>query len=233
MVQLVDYDYKILDNVNGHDILQKLEYAGRTCYKSENLGQNPEEEFEITKKFIANIIKRGHTSVLEHVSLSVAFIADVGFYKDLTRHRAGTAFSIESTRWCRYGNGKHGDELYFMSPVHIKGENAINSYLSTMQSIEDSYLQMSKENSPVDAIRMLLPHSTKAMIIMTANLRAWRHILKIRTEKAVHPCISGLLTCLLEEFKQKIPVIFDDIESQVSSEYFTNTIRDNLGKTKW
>jgi thymidylate synthase (FAD) len=232
MVQLIDYDYKILDKIDGKQILEKLEYAGRTCYKSENKGTTEEEKWENTKNFVSNIIKREHTSVLEHVSITVGFIADIGFYKDITRHRAGTAFSIESTRWCRYGKGKNGSELYMMKPVHLKKEE-FEEWLPIINKIETAYLSMSSKGAPVDVLRMLLPHSTKATVIMTANLRAWRHILKIRTEKSVHPCISGLLTCLLEEFKNKIPVIFEDIESEVSDAYFTKTIRTNLGHSQW
>ena len=58
---------------------------------------------------------------------------------------------------------------------------------------------------------MLLPHSIKADVIMTANLREWRHILKLRAAPAAHPSIQQLMKILLKEFKAKIPVVFDDI----------------------
>ena len=46
-------------------------------------------------------------------------ICDVGVYKDLTRHRAGASFSIESTRYCNYSKDKFDNEIKFIEPVKL------------------------------------------------------------------------------------------------------------------
>lgn len=65
--------------------------------------------------------------------------------------------------------------------------------------------------SPQEA-RAVLPNSLKTEIVMTANLREWRHFLKLRTSPAAHPQIREVAIPLLNELKSLIPVIFDDIE---------------------
>ena len=59
--------------------------------------------------------------------------------------------------------------------------------------------------------RAVLPNSLKTEIVMTANLREWRHFLKLRTSPAAHPQIREVAIPLLDELKSLIPVIFDDI----------------------
>ena len=65
--------------------------------------------------------------------------------------------------------------------------------------------------SPQEA-RAVLPNSLKTEIVMTADLREWRHFLKLRTSQAAHPQIREVAIPLLNELKSLIPVIFDDIE---------------------
>ena len=70
---------------------------------------------------------------------------------------------------------------------------------------------MAELGCKADACRMLLPHSTKSEIIMTANLREWRHVLRLRTAPAAHPSVQQVMKMVLKEFKKNIPVVFDDI----------------------
>ena len=48
---------------------------------------------------------------------------------------------------------------------------------------------------------------------MTANLREWRHILKLRTAKDAHPQMRQIAFMVLDIFKNKLPVIFEDIKN--------------------
>jgi thymidylate synthase (FAD) len=59
--------------------------------------------------------------------------------------------------------------------------------------------------------RSVLPNSLKTEVIMTANLREWRHFFRLRTSKAAHPQMREVTIPLLEELKTKIPVVFDNI----------------------
>lgn len=196
-----------VDNLNKLEILNKIETAARNCYKSTS-----EMTEETAIKMIERLIASGHESVLEHQSITVKFICDVGAYKDITRHRHAS-FSIESTRWCNYSNDKFGNELTFVKPCNIEEDTKEYSiWLDTMLYIEQQYNEMSRIGAKPDQLRLLLPHSTAATVVMTANLREWRHIFKLRCSKSAHPAVQQIMKQVLVLFKSKIPAVFDDIK---------------------
>jgi len=208
MAKVVPASFEILTELNGTEILKHIEKIARTCYRSEDKITKDDAS---ARQIIATLIKLGHEAMIEHYNVSVRFICDVGFYKDLTRHRIAS-FAIESTRYCNYSKGKFGEELVMIKPVHIaEGSPEYDIWYKCMCDIEKSYMEMAKIGCRPDQLRMLLPHSTKAEVNITANLREWRHIFKLRGAKTAHPTIVHLIRPLLKEFQQKIPVIFDDI----------------------
>ena len=161
------------------------------CYRSENA--ITEDSY---KRLLKNCINRGHESVLEHEKITIRMCCDVGTYKELTRHRFGS-FSIESTRYCNYSKDKFENEIKFIKPCNIEYGEIYNLWANEMQNIEYTYQKMSKQNCTPDQMRMILPHSTAAEVMMTANIREWRHILSLRCSKATHPSIRQLLIPLL------------------------------------
>ena len=64
--------------------------------------------------------------------------------------------------------------------------------------------------TPQDA-RQVLPIGIVSQIVITANLREWRHIFKLRTAPDAHWEIRRVMTNLLKEVKERVPVVFDDI----------------------
>ena len=206
MVKIVEPHVEIITPLNGDAILKHLELCARNCYKSEDK-ITPDSARTMIKK----LLELGHEAMIEHYNLTVKLTCDIGVYKDLTRHRL-VSFAIESTRYCNYSKGKFGNELSVMKPCHIK-ENTpeYDLWLNTMQIIEKNYNQMAALGCRPDQLRMLLPHSTKADVIMTANLREWRHIFKLRCAPAAHPTVQEVMDMLLAKLKNEIPVIFDDI----------------------
>ena len=196
-----------VEKYDGVKIMRNIERAMRTCYKSE--GSMTSDSYN---KLLKMAVVSGHESVMEHEKISVRFLTDVGAYKDLTRHRAGVAFSIESTRWCNYAKGKFDKSIKFMNPVHITDPNNYATWKETMKNIEIYYMVMADNKATPDQLRMLLPHSTAAEVCMTCNIREWRHILSLRTQKNVHPSIRQILIPLLLKFKQDMPILFEDIE---------------------
>ena len=82
----------IIDTFDSVQIMQNLERACRTCYRSED--KITDESY---KTLLKNCINRGHESVLEHEKITIRMVCDIWVYKDLTRHRIAS-FSIESTR---------------------------------------------------------------------------------------------------------------------------------------
>jgi thymidylate synthase (FAD) len=207
-LKIVEPSYEILTPIDGTEILKHLERIARTCYRSENLIS---EDDSSARKIIGSLIKSGHEAMIEHYSISVRFICDVGFYKDISRHRLAS-FAIESTRYCNYSKNKFGNQISFIKPVNIKeGTPEYELWYNTLVCIQDNYNEMSKLGANPDQLRMILPHSTAAEVNITANLREWRHIFKLRTNSHAHPSLQELLIPLLKEFQSKIPIIFDDI----------------------
>lgn len=207
MVKIVEPGFEILEPIDGQRIVKNIEYYARVCYKSENKITEGSAE-----NFLKSIIKSGHESVLEHEKITVIFTCDVGFYKDITRHRAGTSYSIESTRWCNYGGKKFGSEISVIRPCNIEvGTEAWNIWLKSMEDMERHYMDMVAAGCKPDQLRMVLPHSTKATAVVTCNLRSWRHMFKLRAAKSAHPSIQQLMKPLLALFMKEIPYIFDDL----------------------
>lgn len=196
-----------VESFDGLKIMKNIELACRTCYRSEGIISD-----ESYKHLISNCISRGHESVLEHEKITIRLTCDIGVYKDLTRHRIAS-YSIESTRFCNYSKDKFGNELKFIKPCNIEeGTTEFALWLNTMNIINNTYNEMSKLGCTPDQMRMILPHSTAAEVVMTANIREWRHILDLRTKKMTHPAIRQLLIPLLLLFKKEMPELFDSIE---------------------
>jgi len=215
-----------VEKYDAKKINKNIERACRTCYRSENL--ITEDSY---KKLLTNCITRGHESILEHEKVTVRIQCDIGFYKDITRHRAGTAFSIESTRYCNYGKDKFNKNIKFIEPVFITDENNYNIWKRTMEEIEKNYLEMSNNGATADELRMLLPHSTAAEITMTCNMREWKHIFELRCAKMAHPSIRQILIPLLLKFKKDFPEIFENIsyDENMPTEWYAElrTMKEN------
>ena len=196
-----------VEKFNGLEIMKRLERACRTCYRSE--GSITEDSY---KTLLTNCIKSGHESILEHEKITVRIYNDIGSYKDLTRHRAGASFSVESTRFCNYSKDKYTNNIKFIDPVFITDEKNYECWKSAMENAEKYYMEMANNGARVDELRMLLPHSTAAEYVMTCNIREWRHVLSLRTSKRVHPSIRQVLIPLLLKLKEEMPELFNDIE---------------------
>lgn len=195
-----------IEDFDGTQIMQNIERACRTCYRSEE--SITEDSY---KKLLTNCINRGHESVLEHEKITIRMVCDIGVYKDLTRHRFAS-FSIESTRYCNYGKDKFNNEIKFIEPCNIeKGTTEYEQWFNIMNIIEKAYNEMTDLGCTPDQMRMILPHSTAAAVTMTANIREWKHILELRCSKMAHPAIRQLLIPLLLIFQARMPEIFKDI----------------------
>lgn len=201
--------YKILFMENGDTILNRIEAAGRTCYKSEEkITQGS------SKSFVKQIIKSGHHSVIEHVNITVKFICDRGVSHELVRHRLA-AYSQESTRYANYSKDKFENEITVIKPVFWeKGSKEYSRWENGMENAEKSYLDLIAEGARPEQARSVLPNSLKTEIVMTCNLREWRHVLNLRCSKAAHPQIREIMLPLLTEFHKNIPVIFDDLHEK-------------------
>ena len=202
-MNIVKAGFEILTPLNGFPILRHIETCGRVCYKSE-------EKITDTSctVFVASLIKRGHESVLEHFSFSVRFICDRGVSHEIVRHRIAS-YSQESTRYCNYGNADGG--CTFIYPFWMT-EETDNDWKWACGSAERAYLDMLQNGASPQEARSVLPNSLKTEVVMSANLREWRHFFKLRTARAAHPQMREVAIPLLLELRSLIPVVFDDIE---------------------
>jgi len=196
-----------IENANYNQIMKNLERACRTCYRSED--KITEESY---KTLLKNCINRGHESILEHEKITIRMICDIGVYKDLTRHRHAS-FSIESTRYCNYGKDKFENQIKFIKPVNIEeGTEIYEEWKKSLEEIEKHYIKMAELGATPDQMRMILPHSTAALVTMTANIREWKHILSLRCTRHAHPAVEQVMIPLLLHFKKNMPEIFENIE---------------------
>lgn len=215
-MKIIEPSVELIDDINAEDVYSKIERCGRVSRQSEAKGD--------AAQFVRMLIKRGHESVLEHVALTFHIICDRAIMAELTRHRLAS-FSVESTRYCKY------DELTFIRP-HLqsstfgmseeKYEDALSknqsyfvltnfAFESQMSKAEEFYQQLIEGGIKPEQARAVLPLCLKTELYMTANLREWRHILKQRTAPAAHPQMRQVAGKILDIFKEKLPVIVEDI----------------------
>lgn len=201
--------HEIMTPIDGVQILKHIENCGRICYKSEH---KITEDSYLT--FAKNIVKRGHEAVIEHCSLSVKFVCDRGVSHEIVRHRMAS-YCQESTRYCNYSKDDFQGEITVIEPIFLEQyTDGYSMWEEACQNAERVYFKMLDWGCSPQEARAVLPNSLKTEIVMTANLREWRHFLKLRTSKAAHPQIREIAIPLLNELKERIPVIFDDIEVQ-------------------
>jgi thymidylate synthase (FAD) len=234
-----------------HHPLRLIEKAARNCYNSQDkIGCTnfdiscyiePDERLTCknnrckehsSHKLIKALIKKGHHSVLEFEDITVELVTNRGVMAELTRHRVGFSFAIQSTRYVKY------NDVEFIKPVWLS-DNLIGSYRVDWENMAVSYGQSVKDWSKeeyayfwalaeaerkysdllsngwrAEQAREVLPNALKTVIYMKGNYRAWRHLFELRLSKQAHPQFRKLLIPLFRELKKEIPVIFDDINCE-------------------
>ena len=192
-----------IEKVDGIAMLKRIEKAGRTCYKSEkNITENS------AKSFVKNLIKNGHESVIEHEKITVTIICDRGVSMEIIRHRIAS-YSQESTRYVDYKSSEGSMQFIDIQP--FMDEAALSVWVETMTYIENAYNKLRKLGATPQIARSVLPNSLKTEVVMTCNLREWRHFFKVRCPKAAHPQMREISIELLGKMKKVIPVVFDDL----------------------
>lgn len=204
-MKIIEPSFEILTKITGNELLD-IEIAGRLCYKSEN--RITETSAPI---FVQGLIKRGHEAVLEFSALAVRFICDRAVANELVRHRI-FSYVQESTRYCDYG--KEG-QIQVIKPEELEATVDLELYdlwSTSVSGCEYAYNKLREKGISPQIARSVLPSCLKTEIIAQGNYRQWRHMLRLRTDKAAHPQMRSLMISLLKELKEKIPIIFDDIE---------------------
>lgn len=200
-MKIIEQSYEIISLPD--QLLETLEKAGRTCYKSEDK-ITPES----ATRFVKMLLDRGHNAMIEFGDIIVKFITNRGVTHEVVRHRM-CSFAQESTRYVRYDG-----EMEFIRPVwwnYNDMTSAQEIWLSSILSAETAYRKLLDRGWRPEQAREVLPNALKAEIVVKANIREWRHIFTLRCAKAAHPQMQHLMTPLLTELKTKLPVVFDDL----------------------
>jgi len=187
--------------------LKRLEIAGRTCYKSEDRISEGS-----AGKFASMVLGRGHESVIEHISATFRISTDRGISHEIVRHRLAS-YSQESTRFVNYR--KKGAGIDFVDPrlafPKMAGTRAFRVWRDACARAEEAYLELEAMGMPPELCRDVLPTSTRTDLVMTANVREWRHFCTMRAAPAAHPQMREVAWPILDTLSTYWPELFMDI----------------------
>lgn len=219
--------YGDVDPMTDGEIL--TEAAGRLCYRSWDVGLNPNvtKVREDSAAYLLNILSTKHGSVLEHANYSFIF-EDVSrvFTHELVRHRAGVAISQESLRYVRL------QELGFRIPSMLENSReaivAMVEQLETFQigmaeryKLDDPNVPFGVKKQVTSALRRLAPLGLSTSMLWTANIRTLRHVISMRTEKGAEEEIRTVFSQVGEIMKEWAPMLFSDYTVNADGEWIT------------
>lgn len=214
-MKIVEAQISPITPINGHEIAKVLEQVARTCYKSHD---KTTDDGESAIRILQTLANSGHGAMFEHYSITMRYVSNIAAYKDLTRHRHGS-YAIESTRWCNYNKGKFGSEIKFLDPIEIpKDSLKYQVWLNSMEQAEKNYMALASMGAKPDELSLVLPQSTAAEFVITANLREWNHIFGLRAVGHSRPCVQQIMQPTLELFHKEIPIVFDDVYNKMVAE---------------
>lgn len=212
-----EYTFDSWDEREGAQHL--AEFAGRACYQS---WSKPNPDTATNEGYLAHIIDVNHGSVLEHGSLTF-YIKGVSrsLTHELVRHRAGTAFSQVSQRYVDVANAG------IVVPPEMRGDEWMATTLTNaMEAAVEAYkalvalMQTKLEAEGVSgtearkrarqAARCVMPNMTETRIVVTGNLRTWRHILKMRAAAPADHEIREVAMMIYDEMIKRVPNALQD-----------------------
>ena len=223
-MKIINPSFEFVDNISADEVLNKIEAAYRICYLSEPKGNRDD--------FIKTKITAGHESPLEHVSISVIITTNRGVTHELVRHRIAS-YCQESTRYCNYSKDKFGSEITFIRPdwvtESVVGEwhyitpeliqqlNKCESHwFSSCLDVERDYFMLINNGWQPQQARDVLNNSVATKIMVTMNVREWRHFFKLRALGVTgkpHPEMVQIAKPMLEAFRSYLPILFDDLKA--------------------
>jgi thymidylate synthase (FAD) len=194
------------------------EFAGRLCYMSQ---KNPANR--ATRDYLENIKKQGHGSVLEHANYSLLLEGvSRSLTHELVRHRAGFAYSQLSQRYV------DESQANFVVPPAIVGDEVLeNEWRAQIDQAQQSYVRLvehlmerygwitdkvHRRKMAREAARGVLPNSTETKIVVTANARAWRTMLELRSSEGAELEIRRSAIVMLKLLQRETPAFFSDFE---------------------
>lgn len=191
------------DKATGIQMLKRIEYYTRVSHRSED--SITEDSYD--RLIRASVLQHGDMSVIEHELVNVEALVDRGITHEWVRHRIGS-YTQESTRFVNYQ--KNGGEAKVIQPA-FDNHDDLQDWRTVMRASEDAYMAMVARGCKPQIARSVFPTALASKIIVTFNLRTWRHFFIMRTSKEAHPQMKQVTLPLLADFKERIPILFEDI----------------------
>lgn len=194
------------DRAAGIRMLRKIERIARISHRSEEA----QTETSYDRFLRAVVLSHGDWSVVEHASVSVEFYVDRGITHEIVRHRLAS-YTQESTRFVNYEK-KMPPNFVYPRPE----EEVDQDWELCVGVIEDTYKKLLHKGWKPQEARSVLPNGLGSKIVMTCNLRNWRHFLLMRTTRETHPQCREVTIPLLAIFQERVPIFFEDIVPMAS-----------------
>ena len=228
-MKVIKQSVEFLDNLPYAYMVKNVVSASNQCWKT---GMMFEGNIEEGERIIRSRIKVGHESLIEHASLTMKFTTNRAITHEIVRHRIAS-FTQASTRYQNYtkdewggltmiqphwvtGNicGEWSEEKYD-SVVEQEGTTPTSVWLFGRLADEFEYKCQSENGLIPDETRGLLPNDLATTLVMTANMRQWRHFFKLRalsTTGRAHPQIVELATMAMNMAHDYAPCFFEDLK---------------------
>jgi len=205
------------DPLNGVRMLKTIEAIARISHRSEDSPYVTETSYD---RFLRSVVlEHGDWSVTEHCSVTVELVVDRGITHELVRHRIA-AYTQESTRFVNY---KKKMKPTFICPAGVMTDpDSFEIWLHAIKTCEDAYRKLIDRGHAPQIARSVFPNALASKIVVTFNLRQWRHFFLMRTTKNTHPQMLEVTVPLLETFQKHIPILYEDIVPM-------RTQKENLG----
>lgn len=218
-----DNDHDEYDPLKQEDGTLLMKFAGQLCYLSFGDGRTRNDDVSI-KRYFDNIRSSGHGSVLEHANYSfLIYGIDRAASHEAVRHRAGFAYSQLSQR---YVSGK---TLRFVERPEYQDDGLLHTWF--MEAIDQAAQQYEGRATRLKAVlktdgmtkteerkainqaaRNCLPNETETAVVMTGNVRAWRHFTEMRASEHADRPIRTLAMRIYQIMFETVPHLFDDYE---------------------
>ena len=219
-MEIIKPSIKLIMELEPEYVMNKIEKSARICYRSESKGDS-----DLRDNFLRNLIKSGHTSVLEHVSFTFDIITSRAIHNEHVRHRIAS-YSAESTRYCNYN--KMG--LQFIEPLFEEiDEEHVDLFRSLWEescsNSEISYNKMIEAGIKPQLARDILNLSLKTLCRCTMNVRTLRNFFNLRCAKSTHPEFKILTIPFLLFMQKYYNPLFGDIE--YDKEFYDKYLSDD------
>ena len=160
-----------------------------------------------SEKFVQNLILKGHFSVLEHASATVRIAgASRAFTHQIVRHRMAS-FTQQSQRYV------NEETFRFVEPPSIQANpEGHEMFVDFMERARDVYYRLQETGIRKEDARFVLPNAVESEIVISANLREWRHIIEVRGEAKAQWEIRTAVGTIFRLLKSQIPSAFFDMD---------------------